>query len=82
MRSGARIAAVSRQAADPTAAAKQAVVDAANGMSLSTGDVTVTSSWAAGSTVTVSAQKTEPISIFGIPITSVVLHSATTERVE
>ncbi|MGZ4333115.1 MAG: TadE/TadG family type IV pilus assembly protein [Gaiellaceae bacterium] len=87
VRAGARKAAVSRTAADPNAAATNAVLGAATDLDQATlkDGVTVTpgaSGWVAGGSVTVSAQYPYQINILGIVVTSGFLHSATTERLE
>lgn len=82
VRAGARVAVVSRTASDPTGTAKTAVTQAASDIGLTTGDVSVTSTWAAGSSVTISATHSYTISIIGLPIKTGVLQSSTTERVE
>jgi Flp pilus assembly protein TadG len=82
VRSGARVAAVSRQAANPTGDAVSAVVNAASGLNLPANQVQVTSTWQAGGTVTVSANYSYTLSIFGIAVKSGSLTSTTTERVE
>ncbi|HEY0415982.1 MAG TPA: TadE/TadG family type IV pilus assembly protein [Gaiellaceae bacterium] len=87
VRAGARKAAVSRTAADPSAAATSAVVGAAADLDSSTlqNGVSVTpgaSGWVAGGTVTVSAQYPYQIDILGIVVASGYLHSTTTERLE
>ena len=82
VRAGAREAAVSRTAADPTAAATQAVRGAASDLDTSKVDVTVSSDWAPGDGVTVSATYPYSISILGIVVSAGNLHSSTTERVE
>lgn len=85
VRAGARIAAVSRSAADPTGSAQQAVITAGTGLHLTTGQVAVTpgaSGWTAGGSVTVQAQTPYSISIFGLSLMSGQLTSSTTERIE
>ena len=82
VRAGARVAVVSRTAADPTGTAKTAVTQAAKDLGLASSDVTVDSTWTTGAPVTVTATHGYTISIIGLPITSGVLHSSTTERVE
>jgi Flp pilus assembly protein TadG len=86
VRAGARVAAVSRSATDPTTTTKNAVIASGNGLGLTATQVTVTPAavnpWQTGTTVTVSAQTPYKLSIFGIPVKSGVLTSTTTERVE
>jgi|SwirhisoilCB1_FD_contig_61_785504_length_947_multi_5_in_0_out_0_2 hypothetical protein len=82
VRAGARVAVVSRTAPDPSGTAKAAVTQAASDIDLTPGDVTVTSTWASGSDVTVTATHDYSISIIGLPIKTGVLSSSTTERVE
>ncbi len=87
VRAGARKAAVSRTAADPTAAATNAVLAAGTDLDQSTlhDGVTVTpgaNGWVAGGSVTVSAQYPYQIDILGIVVASGYLHSTTTERLE
>jgi hypothetical protein len=82
VRAGARVAVVSRSVPDPTGTAQAATTTAGTDLNLSSGDVTVTSTWAAGAPVTVTATHDYSISIIGLPIKSGVLRSSTTERVE
>ena len=82
VRAGAREAAVSRTAANPTAAATQAVLNSASDLNPSKVAVTVSSDWVAGDSVTVSATYPYSISILGIVVSAGSLHSTTTERVE
>jgi Flp pilus assembly protein TadG len=82
VRTGARKAAVSRSAADPTQATKSAVLGAANDLNQSKVSVTVTSDWVSGDNVTVTATYPYQINLLGIVVASGNLHSSTTERVE
>jgi len=84
VRAGARKAAVSRTAADPTQATKTAVLGAANDLDASklSQGITVTSTWQSGSNVTVQATYPYSINLLGIVVASGNLHSSTTERVE
>jgi Flp pilus assembly protein TadG len=87
VRAGARKAAVSRTATDPSAAATNAVLGAATDLDKSTlqGGISVdpgASGWVAGGTVTVSAQYPYQVNILGIVVASGYLHSTTTERIE
>ncbi len=84
VRAGARKAAVSRSAADPTQATKAAVLGAATDLDTSqlSSRITVTSDWVSGDTVTVDATYPYSINLLGIVVASGNLHSSTTERVE
>jgi Flp pilus assembly protein TadG len=82
VRTGARKAAVSRSAADPTQATKSAVLGAANDLNQSKVSITVTSDWVSGDNVTVTATYPYQINLLGIVVASGNLHSSTTERVE
>jgi Flp pilus assembly protein TadG len=84
VRAGARKAAVSRSAADPTLATKNAVLGAATDLDTSqlSSRITVTSDWVSGDTVTVDATYPYQINLLGIVVASGNLHSSTTERVE
>lgn len=82
VRAGARVAAVSRQDANPAAEAVARVRDAANDLSQGSLDVQVTSTWLAGSDVTVTASYPYQMCLLGVICQSGVLHSTTKERVE
>ncbi len=82
VRTGARKAAVSRSAADPTQATKSAVLGAADDLNQSKVSITVTSDWVSGDNVTVTATYPYQINLLGIVVASGNLHSSTTERVE
>ena len=82
VRSGARLAAVSRQDANPAAEATARVRDAAGDLSQSSLDVKVESTWVAGSDVTVTATYPYEISVLGMVVQSGQLKSTTKERVE
>jgi len=82
VRAGARTAAVSRDDADPVGAATTAVRNSGADLNQSSLNVTVTSSWTAGSDVTVTATYPYSISLMGLVVTSGTLTSKTTERVE
>jgi len=82
VRAGARKAAVSRTAANPTQSAQNAVLGAATDLDQSKVSVTVTSEWQSGDTVTVAATYPYQINLLGIVVASGNLHSSTTERVE
>ena len=82
VRAGARTAAVSRNDADPTGATTTAVRNSGADLNQSSLNVTVSSSWAAGTDVTVTATYPYSISLLGLVVTSGTLISKTTERVE
>ena len=84
VRSGARKAAVSRQASDPRGDAEAAVRKAADTLDQTKLAVTVTPStpWAHGGEVTVSATYPYSIDLLGFALASGNLKSTTVERVE
>jgi Flp pilus assembly protein TadG len=82
VRAGARKAAVSRVATDPTATVQQAVDAAAGDLDATKLKVVVASTWVAGDKVTVTATYPYEINILGIVVASGDLHSTTVERVE
>jgi Flp pilus assembly protein TadG len=82
VRAGARKAAVSRSAANPTQATTAAVLGAATDLDSSKVSINVTSDWVSGDTVTVDATYPYSINLLGIVVASGNLHSSTTERVE
>jgi Flp pilus assembly protein TadG len=82
VRTGARKAAVSRTAANPTQSTENAVLGAANDLDPSKVSINVTSTWQSGSNVTVDATYPYSINLLGIVVASGNLHSSTTERVE
>lgn len=84
VRNGARVAVVSRTAADPTGTAVAAVVNAGSDLNLTSSNVQVTTSpaWQAGADVTVTATYPYTLDLFGIPVTSGTISSSTTVRVE
>ena len=84
VRAGARKAAVSRSlgASGAQNAATQAVVDAGVDLKLKSKDVSVSSGWDPGDTVTVQAQYPYSINLLGVVVKSGFLKSQTTERVE
>jgi Flp pilus assembly protein TadG len=87
VRVGARQAAVSRTLANPAGSAEDRVRSAASGSLSDATDttvlvVTVTSTFAQGSDVTVKATYPYSINIFGVPVKAGSLTSETTERVE
>ncbi|HZQ80451.1 MAG TPA: TadE/TadG family type IV pilus assembly protein [Gaiellaceae bacterium] len=84
VRAGARVAAVSSDAASPTPACN-AVEAAAPTLGLvcgSTIQVTPSPDWSSGSTVTVSASSNYTISVFGLNVVTVPLSSSMSERIE
>jgi Flp pilus assembly protein TadG len=89
-RAGARMAAVSRTAADPVAVTTQAVRDSAYGLDLSSASscgtpITVTPSppWTTGQQVTVTATYPYQLKLFaGATVKSGCLTSSTKERIE
>jgi Flp pilus assembly protein TadG len=80
VRAGARVAAVSREKG--RGADAEAAVRAAASLDDADLDVTVNSTWARGSSVTVRAQYPYDIDILGVVVFSGDLVSQTTERVE
>ncbi len=82
VRAGARKGAVSRQVANPTQATTTQVQAAATDLKASDLGITVTSTWAQGSDVTVTATYPYTISLLGLVVKSGLMHSSTTERVE
>lgn len=87
VRAGARQAAVSRTLADPAGSAEARVRSAASGSLSDAGDpaalvVTVMSTFAQGSDVTVKATYPYSINLLGVVVKSGRLTSETTERVE
>jgi Flp pilus assembly protein TadG len=83
-RAGARMAAVSRSATDPTAAAVQAVRDSAHTLDQTKLTVTVTPAppWTSGQQVTVTASYPYSLDLAGLVVKSGNLTSSTKERVE
>jgi Flp pilus assembly protein TadG len=82
VRAGARTAAVSRQASNPTGAATTMVQNSAANLNQSNLNVSVSSSWQPGADVTVTATYPYSISLLGWVVSSGNLSSSTTERVE
>lgn len=82
VRAGARKAAVSREAADPTGDVKSAVVDSGADIKIATSDISVSSDWQPGHDVSVTATYPYSINLFGFVVKSGRLTSTTTERVE
>jgi Flp pilus assembly protein TadG len=81
-RAGARVAAVSRSSSNPVSATVQAVKNAAPNLDASQLNVTVSSTWQTGGTVTVTATYPYSVDLMGIVVKSGTLSSSTTERVE
>lgn len=82
VRTGARVAAVSRHDSDPVAATEAKLRAAAPDLKQSDLDVQVVSSWAPGSSVTVTATYPYAIDLLGMVVKSGDLTSSTQERVE
>jgi len=82
VRAGARAAAVSRQASDPSGTASTAVRASAANLNQANLGVSVSSTWAPGAPVTVTATYPYSISLLGWIVTSGSLTSNTTEAVE
>lgn len=82
VRAGARQGAVGRHVADPVAETEDRVRDSAADLDQAKLGVTVSSSWAQGSDVTVTATYPYNISLLGVVVKSGNLTSTTTERVE
>jgi Flp pilus assembly protein TadG len=84
VRAGARKAAVSRQAGNPTGDAIAAVRNSAGGLDQSKLNVTVTpgTPWQHGQEVTVSATYPYEVNLMGLVLASGQLTSTTKERVE
>jgi Flp pilus assembly protein TadG len=81
-RTGARKGAVGRQLANPQGATVTAVRNSAQNLKQSDLNVSVTSSWQAGTDVTVNATYPYSIRLLGMVVKSGRLTSTTTERVE
>jgi Flp pilus assembly protein TadG len=83
-RAGARMAVVSRAAADPSGAAVQAVRDSAHTLDQTKLTVTVSPSppWTAGQQITVTATYPYALDLAGLVVKSGNLTSSTKERVE
>jgi Flp pilus assembly protein TadG len=81
-RAGARAAAVSRQDSDPVGTATAAVRSSASDLNQSNLSVDVSSTWSAGSPVTVTATYPYSISLLGWVVTSGSLTTKTTEAVD
>jgi Flp pilus assembly protein TadG len=83
-RAGARMAAVSRSAADPSGAATQAVRDSAGNLNQSKLGVTISPGppWTSGQQVTITATYPYSVNLAGVVVKSGTLTSTTKERVE
>jgi Flp pilus assembly protein TadG len=81
-RAGARKAAVGRFGSDPAGAAETAVRSSARDLRQADLGVSVASSWAPGSDVTVTATYPYEIDLLGLVLANGQLSSTTTERVE
>jgi Flp pilus assembly protein TadG len=81
-RAGARKAAVSRSASDPVGTTVTQVQNSASDLNQPDLGVTVTSSWAPASDVTVTATYPYSINLLGLVVASGRLSSKVTERVE
>jgi len=81
-RAGARKGAVGREIVNPGSAVTTAVRNSAKNLTQSKLNVTVSSTWQAGSDVTVTATYPYSIKLLGLPLKSGNLSSTTTERVE
>jgi Flp pilus assembly protein TadG len=82
VRVGARKGAVARQLSDPEGAVAAEVRDAAAELKAEDVDVTVSSSWARGEDVTVTATYPYSINLLGVVVKSGELTSKAKERVE
>ena len=82
VRAGARKGAVARRLSNPSGAVQTQVRNSATDLKQSNLSVTVTSTFAPGSDVTVTATYPYSISLLGLVVKSGSLHSTTTERVE
>jgi Flp pilus assembly protein TadG len=81
-RAGARVAAVSRNASNPVAAATTALRSAATDLNGSQLGVSVSSTWQPGSEVDVTATYPYSINLFGVVVKSGTLSTTMKERVE
>ena len=82
VRAGARKGAVARRLPQPASAVETQVRNAATDLKSSDLQVTVSSTWAAGSDVSVTASYPYYIKVLGLVVKSGRLHSTVTERVE
>ncbi len=81
-RAGARAAAVSRQAADPTGTATAAVRSSASDLNQASLGVSISSAWTPAAPVTVTATYPYSISLLGWVVSSGTLTTKSTEAVE
>jgi Flp pilus assembly protein TadG len=81
-RAGARKAAVGRQLSNPQSTTITAVRNSATDLKQGDLNVTVSSTWAPGADVNVTATYPYTINLLGIPVKTGRLSSTTTERVE
>ena len=82
VRAGARKGAVARRLTSPATAVDTQVRNAATDLKSSDLQVTVNSTWAQGSDVSVTASYPYDIKLLGLVVKSGRLHSTVTERVE
>ncbi len=82
VRAGARQGAVSRRASDPAGVTSDRVRAAAATLNTSQLNISVSSNWQPGSTLTVSATYPYSISLFGLVVKSGQLDTTVVERVE
>ncbi len=82
VRAGARKGAVGRHLQNPSAAVEQSVRTAATDLKSADLQITINSSWAQASDVTVTATYPYSIHLLGVVVKSGRLSSSTTERVE
>jgi Flp pilus assembly protein TadG len=82
VRAGARAAAVSRQTSNPSGIATAAVQSSAGGLNQGNLGVNISSSWAPGTTVTVTATYPYSINLLGWVVSSGNLTTTSTEAVE
>jgi Flp pilus assembly protein TadG len=82
VRAGARKGAVGRHLSNPQAAVTTSVRNAATDLKSSDLQITVNSTWAQGSDVTVTATYPYSINLLGVGVKKGRLSSSTTERVE
>jgi Flp pilus assembly protein TadG len=82
VRAGARAAAVSRQASDPSGAATAAVRSSARDLTPGSLGVSISSAWTPGAPVTVTATYPYSINLLGWVVTSGSLTTKSTEAVE
>jgi Flp pilus assembly protein TadG len=82
VRAGARKGAVGRFSTDPVGDVQTSVKSSAGGLNLGQLNISVSSTWAAGTDVSVTATYPYSISLLGMVVKSGRLSSTTTERVE